>query len=407
MTARPLIAALVLLAAPACGQRGGEAAFAVRDSAGIAVAESSAPAWGDVPAWRLAREPAVDIGAADGAPETEFYAVRGAARLSDGRIVVADGGSSTVRWYAPDGAFLFQRGGEGSGPQEFANMRRATLHRLDGDTVAVVEGERVARFDGAGSRSDALAPGLASMGGVVPLGEGRWAGSGTFDFMAMESGERRDTFPLLVTTEGSAAIDTVGRIPGPYRVLNVGTDGGGAITSVEIHQAAFSGGADLAAWEGTILVAPATEHGLRHRDPDGTLRRIVRWRGPDLAITGTDRQAWIEATVANRLNAPGNPLAGDEAAVRRGAERTPFPAEKPAYREVRADPAGNAWVELDRLIGDDVERHLVLDPVGRLLGEVVFPERFRTLEVGADYVLGVWRDELDVEHVRLYVLEKS
>ncbi len=32
------------------------------------------------------------------------------------------------------------------------------------------------------------------------------------------------------------------------------------------------------------------------------------------------------------------------------------------------------------------------------------PDKFRPLEFGTDYFLGVWRDEMDVELVRMYEL---
>jgi hypothetical protein len=34
------------------------------------------------------------------------------------------------------------------------------------------------------------------------------------------------------------------------------------------------------------------------------------------------------------------------------------------------------------------------------------PERFLVFAIGSDWVIGRWRDELDVEHVRLYELHK-
>jgi hypothetical protein len=42
-----------------------------------------------------------------------------------------------------------------------------------------------------------------------------------------------------------------------------------------------------------------------------------------------------------------------------------------------------------------------------LLGQVETPTRGRLLQIGSDFVLGVWRDELDVEQVRLYRLLKA
>jgi hypothetical protein len=44
---------------------------------------------------------------------------------------------------------------------------------------------------------------------------------------------------------------------------------------------------------------------------------------------------------------------------------------------------------------------------GRMRGALELPADFTVSEIGADYVLGIWRDELDVQHVRLYRIVKS
>jgi hypothetical protein len=35
------------------------------------------------------------------------------------------------------------------------------------------------------------------------------------------------------------------------------------------------------------------------------------------------------------------------------------------------------------------------------------PPALRVLEIGRDYVLGVWQDDLDVEHVRMHRLDRE
>ena len=48
----------------------------------------------------------------------------------------------------------------------------------------------------------------------------------------------------------------------------------------------------------------------------------------------------------------------------------------------------------------------MLDAEGRWLGAVTMPGRFRPYQIGDTGILGVLRDELDVERVRLYELIK-
>jgi hypothetical protein len=68
---------------------------------------------------------------------------------------------------------------------------------------------------------------------------------------------------------------------------------------------------------------------------------------------------------------------------------------------------GDLWVADYRRPSDTQPRWTVFDSTGQMLGAVAMPERFTPYDIGADYVLGTWRDELDVEHVQLYALEKA
>jgi hypothetical protein len=76
---------------------------------------------------------------------------------------------------------------------------------------------------------------------------------------------------------------------------------------------------------------------------------------------------------------------------------------------------GHLWVEAhathDELLGGspgDVAagRWSVFTPEGRWLGTARTPAGLRVTEIGADYVLGVAVDSLDVESVRLHAIVK-
>ena len=49
----------------------------------------------------------------------------------------------------------------------------------------------------------------------------------------------------------------------------------------------------------------------------------------------------------------------------------------------------------------------MFDGTGRFLGTVDTPANGFVTHIGADFVLGVWLDELDVEQVRMYRLIKE
>jgi hypothetical protein len=93
-----------------------------------------------------------------------------------------------------------------------------------------------------------------------------------------------------------------------------------------------------------------------------------------------------------------------------------FARHLPAYSTVLVDADRNLWVSestLESFLSQGFSRvpssslsWRVFDPMGRWMGTVVMPARFRPMDIGSDFVLGLWRDADDVEHVRLYRLTK-
>jgi hypothetical protein len=84
----------------------------------------------------------------------------------------------------------------------------------------------------------------------------------------------------------------------------------------------------------------------------------------------------------------------------------PYPKHMPAYDKLIVDAEGNLWIEDYHRPTDKETRWAVFDSTGQMLGAVTMPERFVPLEIGADYVLGRWQDELEVQYVREFGLEK-
>jgi len=101
---KPLVAVsillLFLLIQAACDRPSSRAAGPeVRDSAGIQIIENAGYLWPEGSGWRLSETPTVDIGESDDDPNYQLYSVVGALRLADGRIVVANSGSSELRFF--------------------------------------------------------------------------------------------------------------------------------------------------------------------------------------------------------------------------------------------------------------------------------------------------------------------
>ena len=99
----------------------------------------------------------------------------------------------------------------------------------------------------------------------------------------------------------------------------------------------------------------------------------------------------------------------DANARRRFAEHydeVPWPSTFPAFRDIRVDRIGNLWVRTYAPPQDSTTTFHVFGADGLFSATVMLPPRVDLLEAGDDYVLARWRDDLDVEYVRLYRLTK-
>ena len=100
-----------------------------------------------------------------------------------------------------------------------------------------------------------------------------------------------------------------------------------------------------------------------------------------------------------------------------------YPDEYPLFGRLLVSRTGNLWVmaypQIEEpisswrltstyafLVDEAGARWRVLSPSGALLAEVQTPPGLFPLEVGEDYVLGVSKDELDVETVSLHALTR-
>jgi hypothetical protein len=115
--------AILITATTACvSADGDESRVTHRDSAGVAIIENRAPAWSGTRAWRLAATPEVVIGGTGVAPEYDLFQANSAVRLPDGRIMIANSGSSELRFYDAEGRHHESVGRKGGGPGEFENL---------------------------------------------------------------------------------------------------------------------------------------------------------------------------------------------------------------------------------------------------------------------------------------------
>jgi hypothetical protein len=96
-------------------------------------------------------------------------------------------------------------------------------------------------------------------------------------------------------------------------------------------------------------------------------------------------------------------------AILRLIESMPIPDHRPAYSRLVMDSDGFVWAaQYHRRVHSGYSVNWeVFSPEGEWLGGFTTPSGLTVFEIGSDYLLGVYRDELDVEHVQLYGLTRS
>lgn len=396
-----LVLALGLISCAADAPRGNLATE--RDSAGIRIVENADPRPGSVPEWSVDDEPLLQIGVLDGDPAEQFFRVAGALRLSDGRVVVANSGSGELRIFDPEGRHLATGGGQGEGPGEFRNLSR--LYRLPGDTILVwdIGLRRISYFD-AEARFIHSVPLVGTDGGsmnlvdILPDGSvlasassGAWSGS------IPTEGLIGDSVLHVRFDPRSAEVDTVGWLPATQSMVRT-TSSGGQVTSIEVMRLPFLRTAYIGAAGEHVFAAVNDRYEIALRDSAGRLTRIIR--------RDVRPEPFSEEYVREQFLSQRSRENVDPAELRDLYPGVPRPTHLPVLRGVRADPTGHFWVERFRWPNDDQPVWDVFDPEGRLVAVVRTPPGLRIDEIGEDYLMGVWRDELDVEQVRTYRLRR-
>ncbi len=382
----------------ACAERGSDG-FLVRDSAGIAIAESHAPAWHEGQSWRVAAEPLLRVGTVDGPAEYQLHDVQGAVRLGDGTLAVANAGSSEIRFYDRRGRFIDATGGSGDGPGEYRLI--AALGQGPRDSLWVYDyGSRrftVLTEKGSFARLVTLDATLSAPNAVGRLSDGSF-------IVAEQWSARLGTERRLGLTRGLTAItrisadgaqsDTVTTVLG--REVFLGEEGGRTVMSTPL----FAHASSAAASGGFTFVGDQTRFEILQYAASGNLKRIIRVPSVDLAVTRVDIDRATEQALASVPEARRPRLRAQLAAM-------DVPPSRPAFGRLEVDAAGNLWAAEPTRYPNPARSWMVFDPAGRMLGVVVLPDRFRLLQIGPDWVLGVWRNELDVECVAVHSLEKD
>lgn len=393
---------LLLLLVVGCGS--GPASLptaAVRDSAGVTIVENQEGIPPDGGGWSLAASPSLVIGGLDGPEDSGLYRVRGAARLPDGRIAVANDGSLEVKIFGVDGAQLASLGGEGQGPGEFNSV---TLTGRLGDTLVALD-RRLRRVslvhpDEGFVRSFTIAEPVTEF----PLG-GWFFESGSVlieDLSLSADGGFEDGFgrrpARLKSCDLTGALHSdFGELPGSeeFTITRQGEHG----TAIGISSVPFGKSPQVAVAGDRLFFGSQDSYEISVFDSRAALRTLVRLARSPVRVTDSDLAAYISAELEG----------SDEEKARAERERfeqMPMMEFRPAHGAISADREGFLFVEEFRAPGMESIPVNVFDPDGRLVGRFEISADTEILEIGPGYLLALYEDSMDVEFVHLYELTR-
>ncbi len=378
-----------------------------RDSAGIHIIENARPTWTGAQALHLAPTPSLVIGDRAGEPYL-LSRVAGAARLSDGRIVIGDGASLQIRFYDAKGTFIKAVGRKGEGPGEYRELR--TLRVLSGDTIIVesAQSKTTSAFSGTGAflwqwspnqPPVHLPPGMVFP--MAPLGGGVTAVA-SYAPVRTSTTRRTDSMFVAIVDRNSKTMAELGQLPVQVSAPQNGmpftlTFGATGVYSSTATRFFYGFGAEFSVGMYTA---------------DGKLDRIIRRKWGAVPVTRADIDAYQAEWAKRWIKSTGAAARADTESLRNEV----FAKTLPAFSQFIADRTGRLWVRDVQTIDVAVNGSFgsyplvastwnVFDSKGIWLGDVTMPARFSPKEIGADYVLGVARDADGVETVVMYGLQ--
>ena len=360
-------------------------------------AQPAQPVHSAAQSWVVESTPLADIGGSPTDHRDQLGRAVAAARFDNGQIAVLDAFIPAVRVYSAKGVHLRDLGRSGQGPGEFGEViafatvsDTAVVLDRSGDVEWITSDGRhlrslTTRQSGfLDPRFNARPSAVLYDGSVLLRAEERLYGR--------VRGEYRQTVGLL-RVANRVVSDTIGW----FRGDSIRTDAGdNPIPRPYLPDAGLlwssAGGRVFAVTADATKVIIVTVGGA----PIGEFAAEGR-RTP---VNEAD-----VAAIADEWAARGA-TANDRRVIREFVEGRPRARVAPFFRSMLAVSAQELWIESWQRDGSSSE-WLVYSATGALIARVLVPANLKLQDVGADWVLGVARDDDDVQHVRLHRLRRE
>lgn len=386
-----------------CAAAGEQPALAIRDSAGIRIVENARPGAPVDSQFRLADSPMVDIGGRPEEPAYDLFRIGAAMRLGNGHLAVVNGKPPDLRFYDERGQHLATMAGEGEGPGELEGVMGLPLGPNDTIYLYDYQQRRLNRYTEAAGFAGSTRLQVSVEGGTVDpamhLPAGEWAGIiGRFLMMDSKPGYSRDSLPVVLLNDSLDNIkDTITWMPGGENFIAHG--GSAERPSVSITSLPFGARGFATGHGGHIAVADGMRYEVAIYDSHGRVTLVMRRAGERLPISAE--------TLAEEKRADLEQAKDQWLAMKTAMWDAPeLPTHYPAIAGLLLDRLDRIWMVGPAVDSSETVTASVFDANGRWLQDVVLPANFTLTDAGADYVLGIWKDDSDVEHVRMYGLEQ-
>lgn len=333
----------------------------------------------------------VEIGVVDGDKPYLFHNVVGAAKLSDGRIVVADGGSREIRFFNEDGRHLKTIGRTGEGPGEFQDL--SILTRCPGDSLLAYDilADRVTTFSSSGELAGHRPVG--EYGSLLGLKQAQCGPHHRVELYRRigpaSQGIGAYTVPNAVrVTDHWGRVTLAEDIAGDGRYRFGSTDAPrplGSYTHVALSgDLLFFGNGD----SDSIQIKALSEQGDAKRSP-------VYWpSGHSRVLSKQIISDYVHEQTQN-IKSPSR-----AARYARDLFSVEYPDSLPSFDRLVSAPGG-VWVRNYLLPLHETAEWAFVDCTGQTTRSLSLPRYVSPLEIGNTYVLLVLTDDVGVESIRL------
>lgn len=391
----------------ACGavDQSDEGRALVSDSAGVVFVVNARSAPVDFVVHEIRR-----IGELEGAEPYLFGDIAGVAVTAGDSVLVANGSSTTVRLFSPEGRFLLEFLGSGDGPSELGGLERLGYA---GGAVVATDYTRAAAFTPSGRF---LGSGRTTGPNGEPIltlarRESGWTSLvyDPFEFERQELGVRVEWGRRIAITSDEGLMES-DLIQLPPKTMFAAEALRGGLDWPLFDQGPY---VEVDAFHG-IYVTAIDRYRISVYDSLGHLERVVQREYDPVPITDADLESFV--TAASAILAEEEPDRQEFYASRLRAQGEQRVVDtRPPLGRILVSHDGSFWVErIDepRMLevelrpsrgglysGIDATRWDLFDGDGRLLGSAEVPRGFTAYAVRGYQVTGVVQDELDVEYV--------